>query len=219
MSRLRFTLLSDGSSDRALLPLLRRLLEEHLPATALQGEWADLRRLPQPPQGLDARIRTSIDLYPCDLLFVHRDAESQPPSQRRDEILSALRQIPPEAGPPPSVCVIPVRMQEAWLLVDEQAIRKAAGNPNGQDDLSLPKISDLETQPNPKDLLHEALRTASGLRGVRRKRFPVRARVHRVSEHLQNLTVLRELPAFLRLEEELKARIPDLPAQLTSSRI
>jgi len=219
MSQLRFTLLSDGGSERALLPLLRRLLEENLPTVALESNWAELRRLPTPPEGLDQRIRKSLALYPCDLLFVHRDAERQSPERRRKEILSALQQIPSEEGPPPVACVIPVRMQEAWLLVDEQAIRKAAGNPNGRDDLSLPRILDLEAKPNPKKLLHEALRTASGLRGVRRKRFPVHARAHRVSEHLRDLSVLRELPAFLRLEDELKARIPDLPIRLTTSRI
>ena len=74
MSAVTYTLLSDGSSDRALMPLLDWLLRQHMPSIAIQGSWADLRRLPRPPRSLVNRIQTSVDLFPCDLLFVHRDA-------------------------------------------------------------------------------------------------------------------------------------------------
>jgi len=209
MNELRFTLLSDGSSDRALMPLLRRLLQEHREGIALQSEWADLRRLPRPPKGLTERVRTTLRLFPCELLFVHRDAEKEPPEHRRAEIQAALVHV--EAGSPPAVCVIPVRMQEAWLLVSESAIRRAAGNPNGSEPLDLPELSLLESEPDPKAILHGALKQASGLRGVRRKRFPVHERVHRVADHIEDLSSLRELSAFQRLEQDLSDVLEDLP--------
>ena len=37
------------------------------------------------------KLAAALDLYPCDLLFVHRDAENQPPELRRREIASNLR--------------------------------------------------------------------------------------------------------------------------------
>ncbi len=55
MRELRYTLVSDGSSDRALLPILSWLLQEHRVLCPIQAEWADLRLLPHPPKGLTAR--------------------------------------------------------------------------------------------------------------------------------------------------------------------
>jgi hypothetical protein len=43
MNELRFSLLTDGPSDVVLLPILRWLLNEYLPAYGLQGIWADTR--------------------------------------------------------------------------------------------------------------------------------------------------------------------------------
>ena len=54
MDALRYTLLSDGSSDQALMPILTWLLREQGVYGAIQPEWADLRRLPRPPSALFA---------------------------------------------------------------------------------------------------------------------------------------------------------------------
>ena len=56
MSDLRYTLLADGSSDRALMPILSWLLREHLPHRAIQEEWADLGRFPRAPSTTAALI-------------------------------------------------------------------------------------------------------------------------------------------------------------------
>ena len=78
MKEWRFTLLTDGGSDRALLPPITWLLHEKLPGIPVQLEWADLRRVPRPVKGLAGRIKAAIDYYPCDVLLVHRDAEGEP---------------------------------------------------------------------------------------------------------------------------------------------
>src|SRR6266511_2363362 len=151
MRELRLTLLSDGSSDRALLPLLVWLLRQHHVESAIQTAWADLRRLPRPPRGLPQRIQQALELYPCDLLFVHRDAERLAHSARIAEIQRGV-ELATKQGPLPSVVrVVPVRMQEAWLLFDEAVIRTAAGNPNGRQPLELPRLRGcLETPPMPQ---------------------------------------------------------------------
>jgi hypothetical protein len=43
-TEISYTLLCDGSSDRALLPVLSWLLREHLPDVAVQEQWADPER-------------------------------------------------------------------------------------------------------------------------------------------------------------------------------
>lgn len=204
MRELRYTLLSDGPSDRALLPILTWLLRTHGVEMAVQPDWADLRRLPKPPRGLLERMRTSVDLYPCDLLFVHRDAEGEPYLSRRQEIVRALEEA---VQLPPTVCVIPVRMQEAWLLFDEPAIRTAAGNANGRNRLDLPRLQHVEGLPDPKEVLYELLRTASGLSGRRRKRLPVSQLAQRVSDFIDDFAPLRTLPAFTALEDEIRETV------------
>ncbi len=116
MKFLRYTLLSDGSSDRVLMPHLTWLLKENGVTIPIYEEWAELRNLREIPQGLTEKIEKSIDLYPCDLLFIYRDAERENPDNRKNEIAIALSILKRELKKPISVCVIPVRMQEAWLL-------------------------------------------------------------------------------------------------------
>lgn len=110
----------------------------------------------------------------------------------------------------PAVCVVPVRMQEAWLLCDEAALRAAAGNPHGKEILELPPVVQLESLPDPKRLLHDLLRQASGLGAKRRKRFPVQERTHRLADLIEDFSPLRTLPAFARLEADLVSVLVDL---------
>lgn len=202
MSELRYTLVSDGSSDRALLPILTWLLVEHRVLCPIQAEWADLGRLLYPPRDLSSKIEQSLDFYPCDLLFVHRDAEKLSYPQRKNEIIHALANINPAHYP--SICVVPVRMTEAWLLIDEAAIRRAAGNANGQKPLDLPHPSLLEQHSNPKGLLYDLLKDASERKGRRLINFPVGQSALLVAEYIDDFSPLRNLSAFKSLESDLE---------------
>ena len=204
MTEIRYTLLSDGSSDRALLPILTWLLREHCKEVAIQEEWADLRRLRQIPKTLAGRIQMALELYPCDLLFVHRDAEKQSPAMRFDEIKQALEEARRAVTIPPSVSVVPVRMQEAWLLFDETALRQAVGNSSGSVRLSLPAISRLEQLPDAKKILYELLRQASECSGRRLEQLSVNFCAQRVPEFVPSFAPLRRLSAFRQLEADLQ---------------
>jgi hypothetical protein len=204
MKELTYTLLSDGSSDQALLPILTWLLRAQGLRSAIQPEWADLRYLPRPPRTLPERIGRTLELYPCDVLFVHRDAEAASPDVRAAEILQAIETVIQQQVPvPPRVCVIPVRMQEAWLLFDETAIRSAAGNRHGTMPLALPPMDTLEQLPDPKRVLYDLLRAASGLTGRRRRQFRAQKHTRRVAEFINDFSVLRALSAFNRLEADI----------------
>lgn len=203
MMEIRYTLLSDGSSDRALIPILDWLLQNHLNNCAIQSQWAELRPLDQSLRNtLEKRIKLSLDLYPCDLLFIHRDAEREPHEVRINEIRTAITQLASSISIP-TVCIVPVRMTEAWLLFDISALRKAASNPNGSVPLQLPNIRRLEHEPDPKNVLHKILRQASGLSSRRLKSFSASDCTHRVSELINDFSPLRILPAFKALESEL----------------
>jgi hypothetical protein len=198
MSELRYTLVADGASDRALCPALDWILERHTRRTPL-GEVPDLGRLPRPPRSLADRLAVAAKLAPCDLMFIHRDAERRPPEERRAEIAAAVR----ESGVGPHVPVIPVRMTEAWLVWAEEAIRGAAGNPRGRGRLELPRPADVERVSDPKESLSTALRTASESRGRKLEALRVTRLAQRVADRIGDYSPLLAAPAFARLDAEV----------------
>lgn len=210
MSQLRYTLLSDGPSNKVLLPIINWLLQIYLPNVAIQDKWADLGRLPKPPpkDNFSERISWSIKLFPCDFLFIHRDAEGEHPDQRVREINEAV-QTAQSSGiqVPPTIYIVPVRMLEAWFLFDVSAIRNAAGNPSSTQSLNLPRFVTLENIPDPKEVLYKLLRDASGLHGRRLKSFNPHSAFHRIPGFIEDFGRLRELTAFQRLENDIKQTI------------
>lgn len=200
---LQYTLLSDGPADKALMPILTWLLREHLPNLAVQGRWADLRQWLNHPKTQCEKIRAAVRLYPCNLLFVHRDAERISAMDRKNEIETAVRDALVRDTIPPVVSIVPVRMTEAWLLFDERAIRAAAGNPNGTVNLSLPRPTEVETIPNPKSVLHHAIRDATEKSTRRRDHFGIGSAVQRVPQYIENFSPLRVLSAVGALEERM----------------
>lgn len=192
------TLVADGSSDRSLIPIINLLLNEHCPGPYREPGFVD--QIPQGTSSLFERIQYSLERYPCDVLFVHRDAERQSPNQRVKEIQQALASLP---MPHPAIEVVPVRMTESWLLVSEQAIRRAAGNPAGREALGLPTVNKIEAV-DAKDVLFEAIRRACSLGRQRTQRLKPEAYRHRVAEYLDDLSLLRRVPSFARFEVKVR---------------
>ncbi len=194
MNPIAYTLVTDGPSDQVLMHPIDWLLSQH-GVQVTSRRWADLRQLHPPPKGLSNRILSAVNLYPCDILFIHRDAENQPREVRVNEIRGSL------ATTTPAVCVVPVRMTEAWYLFDEPAIRRAASNPHGKVHLQLP--SAFESLPNPKALLQELLTVATERSGRMRQKFRPEAAYYRLAELIRDYSPLRQLPAFQAFEHEL----------------
>ena len=203
---INYTLLSDGSSDRMLMPIITWSLKQNLGQDVLiQPDWANLYHA-SANLDLYKKINYSLDKFPCDILFVHRDSEKKSESvvqERKQEIEDAW--INSVKNSEKYVPVIPIRMSEAWLLVDELAIRSASGNPNSTIPIQFPKISRLESLPNPKEILEALIRKASGLRGRNLKKLNVDKAKHRVAEHIVDFSPLKRLTAFQTFESDLKS--------------
>jgi hypothetical protein len=213
VDEIHYTLLSDGATDKALMRILTWLLYQRLPGYAVQRRWADLRQLPKPPKALHEKIRAAVRLYPCDLLFVHRDAEGKPLPERKAEIDDAVRHACGADVIPPAVAVIPVRMTETWLLFDAQAIRNAAGNPNGSIKLDLPQSTELECITDPKNVLRKMILQATELGSHRRARFDVGNAIQRIPEYIDDFSPLRKLSAFTALEERITEVLREQPSR------
>jgi hypothetical protein len=203
MKVLRHTLVSDGPTDANLLPIIDWCLKETGGVTLSEGRRAEFWRLPSKPESLADRMAKAIELFPCDVLFVHRDAEKESLHVRANEIRIAHAELVGRRVKVPAVSVIPVRMLEAWLCFNEQAIRKAAGNPNGTSPLELPPLKRVESRPA-KDDLNRALRTASGLTGRRLKKFDTASAFWRIVDYVEDFSPLRSLSAFQSFEASVK---------------
>jgi hypothetical protein len=196
MLKITFTLITDGSSDKVLEAVIKWTIKQHQPTLQIDGQYSDLRQLRYLPKTPQDQILKAIELFPCDVLFIHRDAETATIATRHEEIREKYPKIEL-----PYVAIVPIRMQEAWFLFDEQAIRKAANNPNGNMKLELPKLKTIENLPDPKEQLHGLLRTASGKNS---KRLNVNKASHDVADWITDYSSLRVLSAFQHFENDLK---------------
>jgi hypothetical protein len=198
---IKFTLISDGSSDRVLMPIIKWLLDDLYPEIPNEGFYADLRGLKTPPRDLPRKVKTAVGLYPCHLLFIHRDGESNDFNiieKRKFEIFEN------QLAHDNVVAVIPIKMTETWLLINEEAIKKAAGNPNYKGTILLPRTAALENEPNPKELLFSLLENASGLKGRNLDKFNTGWARYLVAENIEDFSILRALRSFQQLEGDVK---------------
>lgn len=206
MKELRYTLAADGPTDTALLPILNWLLKQHGWYNPNQPGFICARQVP-PGKSKDGltplarRIQFALDQFPCDIIFVHRDAENDknPLVKRRAEIEGAMIQLLEICYVKVTIPVIPIRMTEAWLLIEEKAIRAAVGNPNGKMKLDMPQSKLIESIPDPKEKLNFLFREASGI-SSRRYREPG---TNRLAFLIEDFIPLRSLSAFKELEEEV----------------
>ncbi len=204
MDVIRYSLLADGRSDERLFAILDWLFHQLLPEVVTESIWIGTphrRRVT-----LAGRIANALDSYPSDVLFVHRDAENATRQDRLDEIANAHASAP-NTSDQAIIPVIPIRMTEAWLLIDMTAIRKAAGNPNGGTELNLPRLRELENLRDPYSVLSDLINNASELRGRRLKRFNSDHACLLVANYITDFSPLRELSAFQALENDLKVLI------------
>jgi hypothetical protein len=147
---------------------------------------------------------------PVDVIVVHRDSDNVEAADRRREIEQAVSSLELQSLVVP---VIPVRMTEAWLLLDEMAIRHVAGNPRGRAELGLPRGAEVERRADPKKVLQECLLKAADVTGRRRE-----AMIKRFGHHRRQLLELLDRGGpvtALESWKELTARVDGVAESLT----
>ena len=212
MAQVKYTLVSEGPSDQALLPIIDWIFRAQRSDLAVNREWANPEQLPTNTKELPDKIRASMEFFPCDVLFIHRDCDNETPEARRAEIEKATLSI--EKISAPYICVIPVKTMEAWLLFDENALREYVGNPKGKADLNLPKLRRIEEAGKPKEILQNALQDASHSRGRRKKSYDNTDSLIELALSIENYAPLRVLPAFNKLEDDIKAYLASRNEQI-----
>lgn len=201
----------EGTSDLPLADIVEKLfIEREIDVRLSKPDYALLGKV---EKDTESRVRAGIMLLggAVDLVVVHRDADSAGPNERRNEIARAVSSVCPAVA---TVPVIPVRMTEAWLLLDEDAIRHVAGNPRGRAALSVPALRRIEAVSDPKHLLQECLVKAADCSGRRRERVVKRFNEHRrqLLQRVDHLGPINELPSWRQLVADVESAAVTLAA-------
>jgi hypothetical protein len=207
--RVYFVLIAEGSSDRGMVRHLETLCID-AGADEASGIAPDFSRLHGVGHSLRDKLRVAVELEPsANLFFLHRDADSRDHRPRLDEIREAIQTNKMEM---PSIAVVPVQETEAWLLLDEQAIRRVAANPRGRVPLNLPLPSAVEKVARPKELLQRALITAAEVTGRRLDRFKEQFGTQRRTplEFLPIGGPLQQVDSWTRLRADIRAALESI---------
>lgn len=210
MEELKYILIADGSSDNILKSVIDWTLDANYPKLPVKGYWVDFRPMPKKVYTISEKLALAKQLYQFDVIFYHRDAETTDIkiiNQRKQEIIEEIND--PETNRK-TICVIPIKMMESWLLFDIEAIKKAAGNRHYKGNLELPQIKRIEQEKQPKELLHQLLKTASGLKGRNLNKFNPHFATHLVADNITDFSPLRQLKAFQIFEQDLKTVIDNV---------
>ena len=204
-NKLTFTLIGDGSSDKALINIIKWLLNDKYPKLSIVSQFADFRGYRNPPRRSDilAQIEFARIYFPFDMIIYHRDAEQTDRNFidiRKREIFDSI--IDNEmAGK--IVSIVPIVMMESWLLFDEASIKKVAENKNYSNKIDLPALSQIEEIRDSKNRLHELLKTVSCKKKRSLKNFNVKKAVHLVADNITDFSPLRNLYSFRCFERDL----------------
>jgi hypothetical protein len=201
--RIHFVFISEGPSDQALVSHLENLCI-YAGANEATGITPDFGRLPAPVgRTVTAKLQAAMRLEPeANLFFIHRDADSPEYEPRYAEIMDAATSC---CLAKPWVGVVPVQETEAWLLLDEQAIRRVVGKPRGTVNLALPAAKRVEDVARPKEVLQQALIYAAQVKGRRLDSLRQDFSDHR-RMLLLNLRIdgpQSQLPSWQRMREDI----------------
>lgn len=203
-----FVFVREGTSDDGLIPHLSELL--------IRAGLEEVSGTPRDYKGrvVDCLRRVVEEESPVDVVFVHRDADDPSDDQVRKEMSAACNTLADDLEAV-VVPVVPIHELEAWLLLDEQAIRAVVGRPSKKNVLELPKAARIEASSSPKEMLQAALLTASGTTGRRykeeKRRFSDRRRT--MLERLDIDGPVRALSAWQALERDIESAAAHMLAQ------
>lgn len=200
---INFILVAEGTSDNALIPHLEQLCIK-CGASEVSGAAIDFSRLPvRVGNGISDKLSEARRLAPeANLFFIHRDADAVDASPRLQEVEDVVTTSALDCA---WIAVVPVQEIEAWLLLDEDAIRRVVSKPRGTIPLDLPNARNVEEVVNPKEYLQQILLQASEATGRRLQKCRRNFGIHRkmLLERLSADGPLYAIPSWRRMHDEL----------------
>lgn len=106
--------------------------------------------------------------------------------------------------------LVPIRMTEAWLLADPDALRAVIGTRMDAQALGLPARSrQVESDPDPKQTLQQVIQTALANRPRRRRRLSLGSLYEPLARQI-NLEQLNMIPAYQQFVDDLTKTLINL---------
>ena len=130
------------------------------------------RSLPKRTGAARLILQAARDAEGFHALLVHADADALAWEEARQQrIQPGLTLVQSRSR---GVCrnlvpIIPVRMVEAWMIADPDALRRALYTDLPDQALGLPPLNQVELRANPKDILEEAIRIVYADRPAHRR--------------------------------------------------
>lgn len=213
MHYLQPALYAEGPTDeRFLVQLLWRLCDDLCLNLHQQVEVAAVEVLPEAKSSLAGESRPGRILAAAEsasdlwtVLFVHADADRDPAAARLNRVGPAMELLHARFPHRGVVSVVPVRMTEAWMLQDGDALRAVMGCTLSDKEWGLPgSDAGVEAIRDPKQMLEKVFLSTqpSGparRRGVGGLYAPLGERVR--------LERLRLLPSFRQTDQELQTAL------------
>lgn len=136
-------------------------------------------------------------------LVIHADADHPTPDRALAERIQPGLRLVQQAGITHHlVPLIPVQMTEAWLLADPEALCQVIGTRMTPAELNLPtQVHQVESDPNPKQTLAQAVQRATAQRGRRRKMKV--AELYGPLARTISLERLRSVPAYQQFVDDM----------------
>ena len=201
MSALLFGFYGEGTRDYGFTkPVVERTLEQLLPHIDILSQDIMVND-PLDQDEIVLEVARRGDGY--SLVIFHLDADARTTEQAlRDRFAPGYRlvELSVEDVNQDIVPVIPVRMTEAWMLVDFEAFRQTVGTQKTGDELGFPRRPrQVEAIPEPKVVFENAIKNS---RPGRRRNIPpddvyipLAARVR--------LDLLEQVPAYQEFKQHL----------------
>lgn len=202
----------EGPTDARALPVLVRRTAEHILTQRGRPDVDVLEPLVIGQVEADDHagriLEAARSTHGYHVLLVHADADAPTREKAYQErFLPGLNRVHEAASAAEKVCkllipLIPVRMTEAWMIADAEAVREVIGTDVPAADLGLPaRPHEVEAVQDPKGVLAEAVRRAIASRRLRR-RFSIGSLYEPVAQTVR-LECLAGVPAFQQFEQEL----------------
>ncbi len=211
MKSLVLALYVEGRSDERFLPIIvQRTVERIL----MNHSQSDIDVLPplvlEPPRDTKERAERILvvarQARGYHILIIHADADHPTPEKARHERIQPGFELVRQTKD--GVCnhlvaIIPVRMIEAWMLADGQALQKVIGTDLDAESLGIPKQpQQVEAIIQPKQTLVQAIQNGFARRS-RRSRQPNLGSLYEPLAQLINLDILQKVPAYQQFIDDL----------------
>jgi len=220
MSTLVMALYVEGRPDERFLPIvIQRTVERIL---AQRGRTiVDVLEPVVLARSIDRRFQTRVDRIleaarrsaGYHALIIHADADHPTPERAMEErIRPGFEQV---RNAQERVCdklvpIIPVRMTEAWMLVDSEALRMVIGVSADTQMLALPtRPRQVESDLDPKQTFRQAVQNALVHRSRRRRRIDLGAIYEPLARQI-NMERLNEVPAYQQFVSDMTDTLIDL---------